>query len=96
MHLPLFLSALLLCLPGFVTATPITTRADGAVDPSPATQFPTINLYEQYSAAAYCPGNFGKLPIYPNNQGGTTLTCRARNCPLVEAAGATTVLEFEK
>jgi hypothetical protein len=43
-------------------------------------------LMSQYAAAAYCPGNL--------NSPGTQVTCPVGNCPLVEAANATTILEF--
>lgn len=46
-----------------------------------------FNLMAQYSAAAYCPGN--------NNSTGTPITCPTGNCPLVEAAGAYSIEEFE-
>lgn len=45
-------------------------------------------FFEQYSAAAYCPNN--------NIQGSnTTITCDAGNCPLVQSAGAESLLEFQ-
>ena len=47
-----------------------------------------LNLFEQYSAAAYCPSN-NDAPA------GTLITCSTGNCPLVEAAGATAVYEFQ-
>ncbi|MCJ1392727.1 hypothetical protein MMC18_005598 [Xylographa bjoerkii] len=40
-----------------------------------------------YAAAAYCPSN--------NDSPGTQVTYPASNCPLVEAANATTMMEFE-
>ena len=46
-----------------------------------------FNLMAQYSAAGYCPGN--------NNSTGTPITCPTGNCPLVEAAGAYSIEEFE-
>ncbi|KAL8801648.1 MAG: hypothetical protein Q9200_006875 [Gallowayella weberi] len=49
--------------------------------------FDTFKFISQYAAAAYCPGN--------NNSPNTTLTCPRGNCPLVEAAGAVTLSEFE-
>jgi hypothetical protein len=45
----------------------------------------TFNLYEQYAAAAYCPGNDKK---------GIKLNCSCGNCPLVEKTKAVTVLGF--
>ncbi|MCJ1374937.1 hypothetical protein MMC20_006170 [Loxospora ochrophaea] len=48
-----------------------------------------FNLFEQFSAAAYCPGNNDVT------NGGTKLTCATGNCPLVEADDVTTVYEFQ-
>ncbi|KAH8697777.1 Alpha/Beta hydrolase protein [Talaromyces proteolyticus] len=48
-----------------------------------------LNLYEQYSAAAYCPDNF-------NATAGTTVRCSTGNCPLVEQASATVVYSFDE
>jgi len=45
-----------------------------------------LHLMSQYAAAAYCPGNL--------DSPGTQVTCPVGNCPLVEAANATTMLEF--
>ncbi|KAK4935205.1 hypothetical protein LTR10_023705 [Elasticomyces elasticus] len=47
-----------------------------------------FSLFEQYSGAAYCPGN---------NDASTSaaITCSAGNCPLVQAAGAQSIVEFE-
>ncbi|KAL1648480.1 hypothetical protein SLS58_002235 [Diplodia intermedia] len=50
--------------------------------------FDTFKLMSQYAAAAYCPDN--------NDTPNTKVTCNTGNCPLVEAADATTVSEFEK
>ncbi|KAI4122262.1 MAG: hypothetical protein LQ338_005909 [Usnochroma carphineum] len=47
----------------------------------------TFKLVSQFAAAAYCPDN--------NDSPDTTLTCATGNCPLVEAAGAVTLSEFE-
>lgn len=49
--------------------------------------FHTFQLMAQYSAAAYCREN----NISPH----TLITCHKRNCPLVEEAGARSVMEFE-
>lgn len=46
-----------------------------------------LNLWEQYAAAAYCVTN--------NDSPGTKVTCAAGNCPLVEAASTTTLIEFQ-
>jgi hypothetical protein len=48
--------------------------------------FNKFNLFEQYSAAAYCPLNF--------NSSNSKITCAAGNCPLVEAADTNTQVEF--
>ncbi|KAL8684619.1 MAG: hypothetical protein Q9224_006231 [Gallowayella concinna] len=49
--------------------------------------FDTFKFISQYAAAAYCEGN--------NDSPNTRLTCPKGNCPLVEAAGAVTLSEFE-
>ncbi|MCJ1257695.1 hypothetical protein MMC24_005521 [Lignoscripta atroalba] len=46
-----------------------------------------FELIADYATAAYCPGN--------NDSPGTQLTCPVHNCPLVEAANATTITEFQ-
>lgn len=46
-----------------------------------------FELMAQYAAAAYCSSN--------NNSTGTPITCPAGICPLIEAAGAHSVSEFE-
>jgi hypothetical protein len=50
--------------------------------------FNKFNLYEQYSAAAYCPQN--------HNSSHSKLVCGTGNCPLVEAADTSTEAEFER
>ncbi|KAL4892082.1 Alpha/Beta hydrolase protein [Aspergillus ambiguus] len=45
-----------------------------------------LNLFAEYSAAAYCTGNL--------NSTGTKVTCPAGNCPQVQAANTTTLTEF--
>ena len=47
-----------------------------------------LNLFEQFAAASYCPGN--------NNSTGDKLTCPSGNCPLVEADDVITVYEFSR
>ncbi|KAF2092227.1 alpha/beta-hydrolase [Saccharata proteae CBS 121410] len=47
----------------------------------------TFNLFEQYSAAAYCPSN--------SNGTNTKLLCSVGNCPRVEKANTTILLQFE-
>ncbi|KAF2403878.1 alpha/beta-hydrolase [Trichodelitschia bisporula] len=49
--------------------------------------FQTFQLYEQYAAAAYCPGN--------NNSPNTKLICPSGNCPLVQSSNTSTVTEFQ-
>jgi hypothetical protein len=46
-----------------------------------------LQLFSQYSAAAYCSAN--------ENPAETILTCSAKNCPLVEANGARTIFRFQ-
>jgi hypothetical protein len=52
------------------------------------TMINNFELYSQYSAAAYCVDN--------NDSPSTQIKCSQGNCPLVEAANATGVLEFHK
>ncbi|PWY89352.1 triacylglycerol lipase B [Aspergillus heteromorphus CBS 117.55] len=47
-----------------------------------------MDLFAQYSAAAYCSSNI--------DSESTTLTCSVGNCPLVEAADATVLYEFNE
>ncbi|CAF9919163.1 MAG: hypothetical protein ALECFALPRED_000986 [Alectoria fallacina] len=54
-----------------------------------ATTFANLQLFEQFAAASYCPGNDNVTA------GGTKLTCATDNCPLVAADDVTTVYEFE-
>ncbi|OCL14584.1 alpha/beta-hydrolase [Glonium stellatum] len=61
--------------------TPIERRAISA------DLFATLNLFEQYAAAAYCPSN--------NDSPNTKVTCSSGNCPLVESANTNTVIEFQ-
>ncbi|KAL1964353.1 hypothetical protein VTN77DRAFT_7038 [Rasamsonia byssochlamydoides] len=49
--------------------------------------FNQFNLFEQYSAAAYCPANF-------ESASGAAISCSTGNCPLVQQAGATTLYAF--
>jgi hypothetical protein len=48
-----------------------------------------FSFFEQYSAAAYCPEN--NVATSDAN-----ITCDADNCPLVQSAGAESILEFQK
>jgi hypothetical protein len=48
-----------------------------------------LELFGQYAGSAYCVEN--------NTPGSSTaITCEAGNCPLVQAAGATTLVEYQK
>lgn len=69
-----------------VKETNLGPRADGVTGISDEL-FHTFQLMAQYSAAAYCEGN--------NNSSDTLITCSKGNCPLVEAAGARSAVEFE-
>ncbi|OJJ50407.1 hypothetical protein ASPZODRAFT_149736 [Penicilliopsis zonata CBS 506.65] len=48
-----------------------------------------LDLFAQYSAAAYCTGNIDSATT------GDQITCSADNCPLVEDASAVTLDEFD-
>ncbi|KIX92906.1 uncharacterized protein Z520_11382 [Fonsecaea multimorphosa CBS 102226] len=50
--------------------------------------FNELSFFEQYSAAAYCPNN--NVATSTSN-----ITCAAGNCPLVQSAGAESLLEFQ-
>ncbi|KIW34176.1 uncharacterized protein PV07_00971 [Cladophialophora immunda] len=50
--------------------------------------FNQLSFFEQYSAAAYCPNN--NVASSTSN-----ITCAAGNCPLVQTAGAESLLEFQ-
>lgn len=52
--------------------------------------YSNLNLFEQFSAAAYCPNNNNDIA------GGTKLSCPTGNCPLVDSSDVTTVYEFQK
>lgn len=52
--------------------------------------YSNLNLFEQFSAAAYCPNNNNDVA------GGTKLSCPTGNCPLVDSSDVTTVYEFQK
>jgi len=53
-----------------------------------STQLSQFELYEQYAAAAYCKDN--------NNQEEGSISCSSGECPEVQSAGATSILEFQK
>lgn len=52
--------------------------------------FTNLQLFEQFSAAAYCPAN------NMDKAGGTKLTCSVGNCPLVQDSDVVSVYEFQK
>lgn len=105
--MPLTLPSLILPLLTFVVLAPLSVYAipvDAASpgDPTPFDQFgyndthaypiddalfETFKFVSWYAAAAYCEGNNDSLD--------TPLICSTHNCPLVEAAGATILSEFE-
>ncbi|KAJ9621281.1 hypothetical protein H2203_007333 [Taxawa tesnikishii (nom. ined.)] len=65
-----------------VRAAPLETRAIAQ------TLLSQLSFYEQYAASAYCEAN--------NQPGSSTeVECDTGNCPLVQAANATSVLEFQ-
>ncbi|KAL8995052.1 MAG: hypothetical protein Q9169_005151 [Polycauliona sp. 2 TL-2023] len=68
-----------------ISASPlaITERAISGNDLS------NLQLFEQFSAAAYCPAN------NKDKAGGTKLTCSVGNCPLVQDSDVVSVYEFE-
>ena len=71
--------------------SPIATfllTAATAIDPA---TFANLELFEQFAAAAYCPGNAN------DTDGGLKVTCPvSNNCPLVEADDAKIVYGFQK
>jgi hypothetical protein len=67
------------------------------VAPISQSDFDQINLYAQYAAAGYCEGN-SNYEVNPsqllNCTGAFALNGNQSNCPLVEQAGASTVIKF--
>jgi hypothetical protein len=61
------------------------TSCLGAVD---AGLLSTFNLMEQYASAAYCKSNY--------DSPGDGIKCRSGTCPLVEAANASSVIEYAR
>lgn len=53
-----------------------------------AALFADLEYYVQYAAAAYCSNN--------DDSSGTPITCSTGTCPDVQAAEATSVLEFDR
>lgn len=78
----IFLAFLSLLLP--VRALPIALEKRGIS----SSQLSLFNLFEQYSAAAYCKDN--------NDDNSGNIVCTSGNCPLVQQAGATSILEFQE
>lgn len=60
-------------------------RMWAAISTSLLSQF---SLFEQYAGAAYCKDN--------DDDSAGSITCSSGNCPLVQQAGAKSVLEFSK
>ncbi|THC95547.1 hypothetical protein EYZ11_004972 [Aspergillus tanneri] len=69
-----------------VTATAQPTKSAATILSSQLDEF---SFWVQYAAAAYCHDNYAGTT-------GEKITCWADNCPAVEAAGATTQLQFSK
>ncbi|KAL8899328.1 MAG: hypothetical protein Q9192_001622 [Flavoplaca navasiana] len=56
----------------------------------PGNVLSNLQLFSQFSAAAYCPDN------NKDKAGGTKLTCSVGNCPLVQDSDVVSVYEFQK
>lgn len=69
-----------------VAAVPVKSQPRETV---PANLFGNFRYVAQYAAAAYCNDNTNKSPR-------TKLTCAKGNCPLVEEADTTTLIEFSR
>ncbi|KAJ4286232.1 hypothetical protein N0V90_013266 [Kalmusia sp. IMI 367209] len=76
------ISIALLCA-GFGQAVPAAKATKYVVDGGLLNNF---NLMEQYASAAYCRSNF--------NSPGDQIKCKGGGCPLVEAANATSMIEY--
>lgn len=77
-----FITFLSLLLPISALPTPIEKRGISS------SLLSLFNLFEQYSAAAYCKDN--------NDDNSGNIVCTSGNCPLVQQAGATSILEFQE
>ncbi|KAL8833044.1 MAG: hypothetical protein Q9170_004549 [Blastenia crenularia] len=79
-----WVAILLLFSETFGSPLALTSRAISSGD------YDNLNLFEQFAAAAYCPGN--------NNDeaGNSKITCDAGNCPLVQTNDVVSVYEFQK
>ncbi|KAL9047412.1 MAG: hypothetical protein Q9214_000003 [Letrouitia sp. 1 TL-2023] len=74
-------------LAGWLSGTPVLNSSrHSAISES---DYSNLSLFEQFSAAAYCPNNNNDIA------GGTKLSCPTGNCPLVESSDVTTVYEFQ-
>ncbi|KAL8817086.1 MAG: hypothetical protein Q9223_004013 [Gallowayella weberi] len=67
----------------FASPLTLTERAISGTD------YSNLQLFEQFSAAAYCPIN------NQDKAGGTKVTCSVGNCPLVQESDVVSVYEFE-
>jgi hypothetical protein len=65
-------------------ALPVQVSSTAVVDKS---TFDKLGLYEQYAAAAYDQSNIG-------GSVGTKISCRVRNCPLLDHNNATVTYKF--
>ncbi|KAL8924995.1 MAG: hypothetical protein Q9172_002424 [Xanthocarpia lactea] len=82
----LFRSAAALFLFFAQTSTSPVAIAERAIS---GNDYSNLQLFEQFSAAAYCPVN------NKDKAGGTKLTCSVGNCPLVQDSDVVSVYEFE-
>jgi hypothetical protein len=64
------------------------TQQDPATEVITQELFDTISLYGQFSAAAYCMGNFDPASGY------TSLSCPSNNCPQVQSAQSNITLQL--
>ncbi|PYI36073.1 mono and diacylglycerol lipase [Aspergillus indologenus CBS 114.80] len=85
MHFPRYLVAALSAVPA-CSALPSQQPRDSASTIS-SDALKSFDFWVQYAAAAYCESNY-------ISQAGQKLTCWAGNCPQVEAADATILLDF--
>jgi hypothetical protein len=93
--LALTLSVLQLCarslaapLDEAVVSVEVVQQADPSTEAITQELFDTISLYGQYSAAAYCMGNFDAASGY------TSLSCPSNNCPTVQSAQSNITLQL--
>jgi Lipase 3 N-terminal region len=84
----------LLAFPSVTSAIAVEPLVERDVLRVNQTTFQVLSLFEQFSAAAYCPGNWGG-PV------GTKITCIGSatpqsNCPDIEGDNTNIVLKFAK